>query len=157
MFQNSSHSIAVHGLILNLKRHNYLRPRPTELFEPVFVKFGVGISDPLELTWAFWSRRQADPCFAYIARALLLWLETELALPTCNCCEEDERLLGVQELITLLLMFIADPELLFGVKLELRRPKVFKLVVEDLLRGEESVLENYKNFFLLNLIFIFSN
>ena len=71
-------------------------------------------------------------------------LETELALPTCNCCEEDERLLGVQELITLLLMFIADPEFtwLFGVKLELRRPRVFKLVVEDLRRGEESDLQN---------------
>ena len=141
--ENLNSRIAIHGLKLNLKMHNFFKH--TEFFEPVFVKFGVGISDPLELTWAFWSRRQADPCFAYIARALLLlWLETELALPTCNCCEEDERLLGVQELITLLLMFIADPEFtwLFGVKLELRRPRVFKLVVEDLRRGEESDLQN---------------
>ena len=66
-----------------------------------------------------------------------------------TCWEEDERLLGEQLVITLLLMFIADPELLFGVKLELRRPSVFKLVVEDLLRGEESVLKSYKKIFLL--------
>ena len=118
----------------------------TELFEPDFVKFGDGINEPCAwaaaaawlglVFWAvFWSKRQAElPCFAYRALALLL-------LPTCNCCEEDERLLEL--LITLLLqMFIADPELLFGVKLELRRPKLFKLVVDDRLLGEESVLKS---------------
>ena len=50
--------------------------------------------------------------------------------------------MGEQLVITLLLMFIADPELLFGVKLELRRPKLFKLVVDDRLLGEESVLKS---------------
>ena len=54
--------------------HGYL----TEFFEPVLIRVGVGMSEPLEFVWAFWSRRHADPCFAYRALALLLD-------PSCNC------------------------------------------------------------------------
>ena len=68
-------------------------------------------------------------CQSFVSTTVYIFLNTNLGI-----------ILGI-----LLLIVVVDALLLFWVKLELRRPKLFKLVVDDRLLGEaESDLQKVK-------------
>lgn len=87
----------------------------SRLTEPTGAKFAL-----VAKFGAFCNSKFPETCLAYKL----------LALPICNCWIDDDRPLGGLVVTLLLLLFM-----LLGVKLELLRPTVVKLVVEDLLRG----------------------